>query len=183
MRPAGFSCRRTRPVCTGRTCRLPRSPRARRLHGLPMSPSTSPSGGTQAAPSAQAECFHRPEGRARPGPLRAPNSQSFRPKSALNAVGCLSVRRLLPPPRTSPPDFRRCLPPCRAPTARKGREQGFLSSARQAPAGPATRQTTRQTDGAAGLAPRRISAAGRLLFPCKRKKPGTRHPLRALPPS
>lgn len=59
----------------------------------------------------QAECFHRPEDRARPGPLRAPNSQSFRPKSALNAVGCLSVQCLLPPPRTSPPGDRRCPPP------------------------------------------------------------------------
>lgn len=65
---------------------------------------------TQAAPSEQAECLHRPEVRARPGPLRAPNSQSFRPKSALNAVGCLSVQRLLPPPRTSPPGDRRCPP-------------------------------------------------------------------------
>ena len=90
---------------------------------------------TQAAPSAQAECLHRPEVRARPSPLRAPNSQSFRPKSALNAVGCLSVRRLLPPPghrrRTSadasPPAALRphgkaeskasCLP--RAPSSRR----------------------------------------------------------------
>ncbi len=134
---------------------------------------------TQAAPSAQAECFHRPEGRARPPPLRAPNSQSFRPKSALNAVR-MSFRAVSSSPAQNIAAGR---PPMPFPLPRSDRTKSWREAscvfARQAPAGPATRQTTRQTDGAAGLAPRRISAAGRF-FPHASAKARERlslHPL------
>lgn len=182
MRPAGFSCRRTRPVCTGRTCWLPRSPRSRRLHGLPCLRVPPLPMVTQAAPSAQAECLHRPEVRARPGPLRAPHSQSFRPKSALNAVGCLSVRRLLPPPRTSPPDFRRCLSPCRAPTAQnRGARLHAFSRAKLPQAPQQGRRHGKQTER------RDLPRAGFPLpgafFPMQTQKPGNApSPARPSPP-
>ena len=126
---------------------------------------------TQAAPSAQAECFHRPEDRARPGPLRAPNSQSFRPKSALNAVGCLSVQRLLPPPRTSPPGDRRCPPAALRP--HKIVARGFMRFR-----APSSRRPRNKADDSAnrrsgGTCPAQDFRCRTLFSPCKRESPGT----------
>ena len=81
-------------------------------------------------------------------------------------------------------DIAAGLPPMPPPLPRSDRTERQRARlpvfrARQAPAGPATRQTTRQTDGAAGLAPRRISAAGRF-FPHASAKARERlslHPL------
>lgn len=95
-----------------------------------MSPSTSPSDGHTGRTICAGRMFSQTGRPSQAAPLRAPNSQSFRPKSALNAVQ-MSFRAVSSSPAQNiaaglPP----MPPPCRAPTARKGREQGFLSSAR-----------------------------------------------------
>lgn len=141
MRPAGFSCRRTRPVCTGRTCRLPRSPRTRRLHGLPMSPSTSPSDGHAGRTVCAGRMSSQTGSPRQAEPFRAPNSQSFRPKSALNAVR-MSFRAVSSSPAQN---IAAGLPPMPPPLSRSDRTNSWREAscvfARQMPAGPATRQT------------------------------------------
>lgn len=174
MRPAGFSCRRTRPVCTGRTCRLPRSPRSRRLHGLPMSPSTSPSDGHAGRTICAGRMSSQTGSPRQAGPSPRASFPKIPPEKRLERRR-MSFRAASSAPAQNIAAGRPPMPPCRAPTAQnRGARLHAFSRAKLPQAPQQGRRLGKQTER------RDLPRAGFPLpdafFPMQARKPGNASP-------